>query len=122
MAPGPACGPNLSRTHRIAGVRCLLVSGDTHGNPVTDGALLVGALGVEILLLAMLLPSLPLPRLAPLARILNLVAPLLAITGMCLVPHRDPDDHFFTVVVMMPLVAIFLLAWTWRPALPAERT
>ena len=56
MAPGPACGTDLSRTHRIAGVRCLLVSGYNHGNPVTDGALLVGALGVEILLLAMLLP------------------------------------------------------------------
>ena len=40
-----------------------ILPGHRNGNPVTDGALPAGAFGVEIPLLAMLLPSLPAPRL-----------------------------------------------------------
>ncbi len=95
-----------------------ILSGTMNGSSVTDGALLAGAFAVEIILLAMLLPSLHVPRLA---RILNLVAPPLTIAGMFLIPPGDPDDHFFVAVVVATMVAIFVLAWKWRPAMHMDQ-
>ncbi|MDC0737055.1 DUF6326 family protein [Cognatishimia sp. SS12] len=87
-----------------------ILTGHVNGNPVTESVLLMGALAVEILLLAFVLSVLALPRWA---RRLNLGAAPVAGAGLFLGVPNDPDDIFFAVVVLVTLAVIFVLALRW---------
>lgn len=89
-----------------------ILAGYVNGNPMSEGVLLVGAVVVELLLLAFLLSTLLPPRLA---RVMNLVLAPLAMVGTVFGVPNDPDDYFFAAVVVTTFAAIFVLAWRWRP-------
>ena len=88
-----------------------ILAGTMNGAPVTEGALLAGAVVVQLLLLAMLLSSLLKPTAS---RRLNLVLPPLMTLAMFLAPPNDLDDYFFFVVMGGTLLTITFLAWNWR--------
>jgi hypothetical protein len=89
-----------------------ILSGSLGGNPVTETALLFGAIAVELLLLGFLLSALLPGRWA---RRLNLGLVPFVVAGMLYMPPADPDDMFFAAVQLCALSAIFLLAWRWAP-------
>ena len=89
-----------------------ILSGRLNGNVITEEVLFYGAFAVELLLLGFLLSALLPPRHA---RTANLILAPLALLGGFLVPPGDLDDYFFATVVSLTYIAIFVLAWTWRP-------
>ncbi len=93
-----------------------ILAGYVNGNPMSEGVLLVGAVVVELLLLAFLLSAL-LP--AHLARMMNLVLAPLAMVGTVFGVPNDPDDYFFAAVVVTTFATIFVLAWRWHPQVDA---
>ncbi len=88
-----------------------ILAGHMNGNPVTEGALFIGAFAVELLLLGMLLSQLLRPSHA---RIFNLAVAPIAFAGTFVVPPTDLDDYFFATVVLATFATIFVLAWKWR--------
>ena len=87
-----------------------ILSGRLNGVAMTEELLVLGALVVELLLLAFLLTSL-LPRRQ--ARLLNLVVAPLAIAGAIAAGPSDPDDYFFAAIEVATFAVIFILAWRW---------
>lgn len=87
-----------------------ILSGHVGGRPVTEGALLVGAIVVELLLLAFLLSGLLRPAAS---KWLNLILAPLAAIGVMYGQPGDPDDYFFAAVEIGTFAVIFGLGWRW---------
>ncbi|MEM7059487.1 MAG: DUF6326 family protein [Pseudomonadota bacterium] len=96
-----------------------ILSGHLNGVPVTEGALLVGAVLVELLLLAFLLSSV-LP--SNLSRRLNLMLAPLAVFGVTFGAPNDPDDYFFAAVQIGTFAVIFTFALRWDTSISASET
>jgi len=103
----------------MAGTISEILSGRMNGNPVTEGALFAGAFAVELLLLAMLLSNLLVPKAA---RLLNLVLAPVAIGGVLFGVPNDPDDYFFATVEIFTFALIFVLSWNWVIAPATDKT
>lgn len=88
-----------------------ILSGYVSGRPVTEEALLIGGLAVELLLLAFLLSALLPPSTA---KRINLAFAPLAIIGVLYGAPSDLDDYFFAAVEITTFAAITVMAWRWR--------
>jgi len=86
-------------------------SGYLNGNPVTEEALFAGSFGVVLYLLA-IPASVALPE--RIARILNMVFPVLATIGVALGQPNDPDDFVFATVEIFTFGLIFWIASRWK--------
>lgn len=87
-----------------------ILSGSLNGAPVTDAALVAGAVAIQILLLSVVFSTVLQPRWA---RRWNLLAAPLMLAGTFFAPPDDPDDYLFAFVVLGAFATIFLIAWRW---------
>ncbi len=105
--------------HEMTTARAIneILSGHVNGTPVTEGALLVGAVLIELLLLAFLLSSLLQPAAS---RWVNVILAPLAVIGVIFGDPSDPDDYFFAAAEIGTFAVIFCLAWRWTTSIPAS--
>jgi len=93
-----------------------IIAGTLNGVPVTETLLVIGAIIVELLLIAMM-ASWMLP--AKQARLINLILAPIAIIGTIAARPSDPDDFIFATIEILTFVVIFVSAFRWKAvALP----
>jgi hypothetical protein len=91
-----------------------VIAGSVNGNPLTEGVVLAGGIGMS-LQIAMILGSRVLPyRSNRRANIVIGAAAIGALVYFTAMATPDLDDLFFAAVEITALLAVVLTAWRWR--------